>query len=99
MYTVKDTESELSVAYLQAIAARNRFSCTIATRTMDNNGIDATLHGMDDFGGSLTEITLHVQLKATIKEPLIQDGKIRFLQSHYLFSLTPACCDTNNFYI
>jgi len=78
MYTVKDTESELSVAYLQAIAARNRFSCTIATRTMDNNGIDATLHGMDDFGGSLTEITLHVQLKATIKEPLIQDGKISY---------------------
>lgn len=86
MYTIKDTESELSVAYLQAIAARNRFSCAIGTRTMDNNGIDATLHGMGNFGGALTEITLHVQLKATTKEPSIQDGKISyFLDSIALY--------------
>ncbi len=78
MYTNQDTESELSVAYLQAIAAHNRFSCAISPRTMDNNGIDATLHGLDSFGGLLTEITLHVQLKATVKEPAIQDGKISF---------------------
>lgn len=78
MYSVQDTESELSVAYLQAIAARNRFSCAISPRTMDNNGIDATLHGVDNFGGVLTEITLHVQLKATVKQPAIQDGKFSF---------------------
>lgn len=78
MYTLNDTESELSVAYLQAVAAKVRVSCTGVTRTMDNEAIDATLHGVGAFGGPMTEITLHVQLKATVAPLTLQGGKFSY---------------------
>lgn len=78
MFTPKDTEAELSYAYLHAVAAEARLSCTVANRTMDNECIDATLHGVSDFGGPLTELTAHIQLKATINQPELQDNKFAY---------------------
>lgn len=78
MYTLNDTESELSVAYLQAVAANARISCSGVTRTMDNEAIDATLHGVGAFGGPMTEITLHVQLKATVSPLVLQRGRFSY---------------------
>jgi hypothetical protein len=66
-----DTESELSFAYLHAVASRAGVNCSIGNRHSDNAGIDATLTSWGPFteGGYLTEVNINVQLKATIKSP------------------------------
>ena len=66
-----DIESELSYAYLHAVASHAGMACKCATRLADNNGIDADLVGWGPFpnGGYLTEVDLKIQLKATIKNP------------------------------
>ncbi len=80
MLTPKDVESELSYAYLHAVAAASQVACQAAVRSFDNDGIDASLHVRRDFGpdATLTDITVNVQLKATIKECQIQDGRIPY---------------------
>lgn len=64
-----DIESELSYAYLHAVAAKAGMSCSVAGRHQDNNGCDATLNY---FGKTehpyFTDVQLNIQLKATIKE-------------------------------
>jgi hypothetical protein len=67
--TPQDIEAELSYAYLHAVAAHAGIACMAAGRAHDNAGIDATLHLVHDFGPGavLTEISLHIQLKATTK--------------------------------
>ena len=62
-----DIESELSYAYLHAVASHAGMSCHVGSRHEDNNGIDATLTAWGPFasGGYLTEVTIKVQLKAT----------------------------------
>ncbi len=69
-------ESELSYAYLHAVASHAGIACSVGSRHEDNNGIDATLTAWGPFpnGGYLTEVTIKVQLKATIAEPA-DDGE------------------------
>ncbi len=69
--TPPDIESELSYAYLHAIASRAGMSCRVSNRHEDNRGIDAQLtawlpNRADD---ALCEVDIKVQLKATIAEP------------------------------
>jgi len=68
-------ESELSYAYLHAVASRAGMSCRDGNRHEDNNGVDATLTAWGPFigGGTLTEVDLKIQLKATIAQP-VDDG-------------------------
>lgn len=69
-----DVESELSYAYLHAVASHAGASCSIANRHQDNAGVDALLTAWGPFpsGGYLNEVDLKIQLKATIKEPVVQ---------------------------
>lgn len=59
-------ESELSYAYLHAVASKAGMACSGGNRHEDNNGIDATLTAWGPFnnGGYLTEVDIKVQLKA-----------------------------------
>jgi hypothetical protein len=67
----RNIESELSYAYLHAVAASAGVDCGVGTRHEDNTGVDAKLTGWGPFpgGGYREEIDLKVQLKATIKDP------------------------------
>jgi len=78
--TNNDIESELSYAYLHAIASKIGASCSGANRLEDNNGIDAKLTAWGPFtgGGYLQELDLKVQLKATVKAPIINNGHISY---------------------
>lgn len=64
-------ESELSYAYIHAVASKAGMSCRQAGRHEDNNGIDAgvTAWAPFDNGGYLTEVDIKVQLKATVNIP------------------------------
>ena len=64
-------ESELSYAYLHAVASKAGMACSSGNRHEDNNGIDATLTAWGPFanGGYLTEVDIKVQLKATVAVP------------------------------
>ena len=64
-------ESELSYAYLHAVASKAGMACNVAGRHEDNNGVDATLTAWGPFtnGGYLTEVDIKVQLKATTATP------------------------------
>jgi hypothetical protein len=66
-----DIESELSYAYLHAIASHASMSCRVSNRLEDNNGIDAQITAWGPFpeGGDLQEVDLKIQLKATIGTP------------------------------
>lgn len=77
-----NVESELSYAYLHAVASRAAMSCRDGNRHEDNNGIDATLTAWPPFvaGNALTEVDIKVQLKATIGTPT-DDG------THYSYFL------------
>lgn len=76
----QDIESELSYAYLHAVASRAGFECHLTGRYSDRVGIDAQLRVRERFGpGSLlTSFTIDVQLKATIHEPAPRDGRYGF---------------------
>jgi len=76
----QDIEAELSYAYLHAVAASAGIACQAATRTHDNLGIDAKLSVRRDFGprAAWTEVTLHVQLKATTTTPTCKDGRLSY---------------------
>jgi hypothetical protein len=68
--TPQDIEAELSYAYLHAVAAKAAVACQYCSRTFDSTGVDAQLKVVRDFGpGALTELTVEVQLKATIRQP------------------------------
>ena len=78
--TGNDIESELSYAYLHAVASNAGASCLVATRSLDGNGIDAIITGWGPYpnGGYLEEITIHVQLKATIGVPIEKNGHFSY---------------------
>lgn len=64
--TDNDIESELSYAYLHAVAAAAQCECCVSARHSDNHKIDATLRCFDDFGpDTMSNVTLQIQLKAT----------------------------------
>ncbi|MEJ1242184.1 DUF4365 domain-containing protein [Chryseolinea sp. T2] len=69
--TLNDIQSELSYAYLHAVASHARAGCQMAPRTLDANGIDATVTSWGPFssGGILKEVDVKIQLKATSVEP------------------------------
>jgi hypothetical protein len=69
--TDNNIESELSYAYLHAVAAHAGVSCKVSGRHDDNAGVDAELTGWGPFpgGGYRQEVDIKVQLKATIKPP------------------------------
>jgi hypothetical protein len=66
----KDIESELSYAYLHAVASKAGIGCKIPPRHEDNRGVDAILTCWEQFPDCYREeIDLKIQLKATIQEP------------------------------
>ena len=67
----QNIESELSYAYLHAVASRVGASCVASSRHEDSNGIDATVTAWGPFvgGGYRNEVDLKIQLKATVKPP------------------------------
>jgi hypothetical protein len=69
--TPPNIESELSYAYLHAVASKAGMSCRDSNRHEDNSGIDAQLTAWLPYENpeTLTEIDIKVQLKATIAEP------------------------------
>src|SRR5205807_3879171 len=80
LLTQYDVEAELSYAYLHAVAAKAGMACQCSTRLADNAGIDATIHAVDDFGPNavLTDISLHIQLKATSQQPVDHGDKFSY---------------------
>ena len=75
-----DVESELSYAYLHAVASRAAISCHVAGRHEDNNGVDARLraHVRSAAPGDLMEVDFDVQLKATIAQPKESGGAYKY---------------------
>lgn len=75
-----EIESELSYAYIHAVAAKAGMSCMVANRHMDNLGIDAIITANENFGEGtiLTDISLHIQLKATVNKPPIVNNRIPY---------------------
>lgn len=65
--TQNNVESELSYAYLHAVASRAGASCSCTNRHEDNAGVDARLVAWGPFvgGGYRHEVDLKIQLKAT----------------------------------
>jgi Domain of unknown function (DUF4365) len=81
--STQNIESELSYAYLHAVASKAGMSVREATRHEDNAGIDATLTAWGPFkdGGYLQEVDFKIQLKATIKTPGIKDSHLSYFLS------------------
>ena len=75
-----DLRSELSYAYLHAIAAAAGCECQISQRLSDNRGIDARLmaHGELAPQPSLTQFDIYIQLKATSQNLISNHGRISF---------------------
>lgn len=71
LLSVQNIESELSYAYLHAVAAQAGVSCTQGSRHEDNHGIDARLLGLAPFPaqGKRTEVDINIQLKGRSKSP------------------------------
>lgn len=76
----ENIESELSYAYLHAVASSVGIACEIAGRHEDNAGVDARLVGWAPFpgGGYRREVDVKVQLKATTKRPSEVDGALSY---------------------
>lgn len=75
MLTEQNIESELSYAYLHAVASRAGFVCECTGRHADEAGVDATLRVVGRLAKDsiLTRFTVDVQLKATSRPPLTRD--------------------------
>ncbi|GAB1385854.1 DUF4365 domain-containing protein [Melaminivora sp.] len=78
--SAQNIESELSYAYLHAVAAHAGAGCKVGSRHDDSAGIDAELTGWGPFdnGGYLQEVNINVQLKATIKPPSIAHDNLSY---------------------
>ncbi|UWR47117.1 DUF4365 domain-containing protein [Phaeobacter inhibens] len=75
-----NVESELSYAYLHAVASHAGASCSVSNRHEDNAGVDAKITAWGPFpsGGYRHEVDLKVQLKATITEPVESKGCLSY---------------------
>jgi hypothetical protein len=78
--TQNDIESEISYAYLHAVASHAGAGCSSANRASDGNGIDAIITGWGPFpgGGYLQEIDIKVQLKATVGIPVQKNAFLSY---------------------
>jgi hypothetical protein len=79
-FTDNDIESELSYAYLHAVAARAGMECQVTARHSDNKGVDARVRAWGPFnnGGYLSEVNIDVQLKATTQAFGSAENFLRF---------------------
>ncbi|TVS21028.1 MAG: DUF4365 domain-containing protein [Planctomycetaceae bacterium] len=80
MLTVQNIESELSYAYLHAIASRGGIICECTGRHSDEAGVDAVLRvkGRLSQDSKLTQFSVDVQLKATKQMPVEQNGRYSY---------------------
>lgn len=76
-----DIESELSYAYLHAVASKIGASCVISNRHEGNHGVDAKITAWGPFnnGGILEEIDIKIQLKATRLTPKITNNHFSYI--------------------
>ena len=75
--STNDIESEISYAFLHAVASKAGLGCGIGTRHDDNHGIDATLTAWE-VGADKDEIDIKVQLKAKKGAPINNIGHISY---------------------
>ncbi|WP_035255390.1 DUF4365 domain-containing protein [Desulfatiglans anilini] len=75
-----EIESELSYAYLHAVAAQAGMSCQVSERQADKMGVDAIIRAKERFAKDsiFTDLALDVQLKATISKPKRNNNKISY---------------------
>lgn len=75
-----EIESELSYAYLHAVASKAGMSCEVTGRHADNMGVDAHIRAAELFSPDsiLTDLNLDIQLKATINQPAPINGKYSY---------------------
>lgn len=81
MLSVQNIESELSYAYLHALASRAGFACGYTTRHLDGAGVDAVISEDNrrlSPDSQLFSFDVHVQLKATTQIPVEQRGRFSF---------------------
>ena len=76
----QNVESELSYAYLHAVAAHASMSCHGANRHQDNAGIDATITAWGPFLGLpwRREVDFKIQLKSTVQVLSLVNGKLTY---------------------
>jgi hypothetical protein len=81
MLTRHQTESELSLAYLQAVAAWASFSVTVPH--IDSDGVDALISGKGRLQSDSLRASprIEVQLKATVNAVANKENKIPFVLS------------------
>lgn len=80
--TTQNIESELSYAYLHAVASRAGFSCEYRNRHLDGAGVDATITSDEKLfapDSKLRLVSVDVQLKATYK--ILPETAARFSYS------------------
>lgn len=74
-----DIESELSYAYLHSVASKAGLNCKVENRHGDNYGIDAQIDYFAPIDGTWrTDVSLRVQLKATINRGVETDTHISY---------------------
>jgi hypothetical protein len=83
-----DIKSELSYAYLHAVAARAGCECHYSRRLSDNLAIDARLTAMGTFAPppSLTLFDVYVQLKATSQDLPVVRNRFSFRLEKALYN-------------
>ena len=86
--SANNVESELSYAYLHAVASAAGAACSVTTRHEDNSGVDAKIVGWGPFpnGGYRHEVDLKVQLKARLPPRLSRNAF--FISSEEFLSTT-----------
>lgn len=84
--TSHNIESELSYAYLHAVASSAGVGCAVSGRHEDNAGVDARLTGWGPFPADCyrEEVDIKVQLKATVRSPAIVDGAWSSVQDDWV---------------
>lgn len=74
-----DVESELSYAYIHAVAAKAGMECVGSGRHSDNRGIDATINGWGlETGTYKNSASVHIQLKATVSVPSVKNNALAY---------------------
>jgi len=80
MLTVNYIESELSYAYVHAVASRAGIICEVTSRHTDDAGVDAVLRVKGRLAPEsiLTQFTADVQLKATRQAPVLENDRFQY---------------------
>lgn len=80
MLSKNNIKSELSYAYLHAVAAVAGFGCQCSDRHLDAATVDAQINVKErlDLASSLFEFSFHIQLKATSQSLTVVQSSISF---------------------